>query len=299
MHYEKRGSKNIFYFYDCNGLLTGLEYDGVTYYPATTLNGDVVAIYDHNGTCLVEYEYDALGNCEITKDITDFNLAKVNPIRYRGYYYDRETGLYYLQSRYYDPNTGRFLNSDNVTDSNAGVLGYNTFMYCANNPVNSSDPSGHWIIKNAIKWVATKIQSVADSVERTLSKINLTYSRGISVNASPGIWNFNVQVGFSVDTEGTVGMQCTVAGGVTSSDTPSASVGKYEMLTNAPNINKLEGTGYQFGGSFNAPLPAPISISGGGEFNIIPDNDLNNHYYGITRFAGVAPPIMSGEGHVE
>lgn len=71
------------------------------------------------------------------------------------------------------------------------------------------------------------------------------------------------------------------------------------MLTNAPNINKLEGTGYQFGGSFNAPLPAPISISGGGEFNIIPDNELNKHYYGITRFAGVAPPIMSGEGHVE
>ncbi len=145
LHYEKRGSKNIFYFYDCNGYLTGLEYDGTTYYPATTLNGDVVAIYDHNGTCLVEYEYDAWGNCEIKDDKSGFNLANINPIRYRGYYYDRETGLYYLQSRYYDPSIGRFINADDeVPDIGGDVLGNNMFSYCQNNPVNMSDPTGHW-----------------------------------------------------------------------------------------------------------------------------------------------------------
>ncbi len=144
LHYEKRGSKNIFYFYDCNGYLTGLEYDGVTYYPATTLNGDVVAIYDHNGTCLVEYEYDAWGNCEIKYDKSDCDIAKVNPIRYRGYYYDRETGLYYLQSRYYDPSIGRFVNADAMEflGADGSTLSYNLFAYCQNNPVNLSDPTG-------------------------------------------------------------------------------------------------------------------------------------------------------------
>ncbi len=165
LHYEKRGSKNIFYFYDCNGLLTGLEYDGTTYYPATTLNGDVVAIYDHNGTCLVEYEYDAWGNCEITKDITDFNLAKINPIRYRGYYYDRETGLYYLQSRYYDPNTGRFLNADGYITTGQGVLSYNMFAYCKNNPVMYSDPSGHIPLLAVLGLIAVAAVGIYTSVK--------------------------------------------------------------------------------------------------------------------------------------
>jgi len=318
LHYEERGNTKLYFYYDSNGYLTGIEYNDINYYPATNLKGDVVAIYNNLGECVARYEYDAWGNvisvidCDyydkkieknieknITNDTSSTDIAMVNPIRYRGYYYDVETKLYYLQSRYYNPEVGRFLNSDNISDNGAGVLGYNTFIYCANDPVNATDPSGHWIIKNAIKWVATKIKSAADSVEKTLSKINLTYSRGISGNASPGIWNFNVQVGFSIDTKGNVGLQCTVAGGVTSSDTPSASVGKYEMVTNAPNIDKLEGAGYQFGGSFNAPLPAPISISGGGEFNVIPDEKLNKHYYGVTRFVGIAPPKKSAEGHVE
>ena len=157
LHYEKRGSKNIFYFYDSNGYLTGLKYDGTTYYPATTLNGDVVAIYDHNGTCLVEYEYDAWGNCTIKKDLTDFNLAKVNPIRYRGYYYDRETGFYLTGTRYYDPEIGRFINADSViSGTGESVQGYNLFAYCFNNPVNMSDPSGNWP-----KWATKLVAAVA------------------------------------------------------------------------------------------------------------------------------------------
>ena len=60
--------------------------------------------------------------------------------------YDSETKLYYLQSRYYNPEVGRFLNSDSISDSGAGVLGFNTFIYCANNPVNASDPSGHFVL---------------------------------------------------------------------------------------------------------------------------------------------------------
>ena len=78
-------------------------------------------------------------------------LAAANPIRYRGYYYDAESGLYYLNSRYYDPETGRFLNADGMTDGGAGLLGFNLFIYGANNPINSSDPTGRWIISNFVK----------------------------------------------------------------------------------------------------------------------------------------------------
>ena len=66
----------------------------------------------------------------------------MNPFRYRGYYYDTETGLYYLQSRYYDPEIGRFINADGLVSTGQGVLGNNMFAYCENNWVNFSDPSG-------------------------------------------------------------------------------------------------------------------------------------------------------------
>ena len=76
----------------------------------------------------------------------NMELAVNNPFRYRGYYYDVESGLYYLNSRYYDPQTGRFINADSQIDSNAGFVGYNLFAYCANNPVNMIDSTGSFAI---------------------------------------------------------------------------------------------------------------------------------------------------------
>ena len=70
-------------------------------------------------------------------------LADINPIRHRGYYYDQETGLYHLWSRYYDPQTGRFLSPDSYASTGQDMLGYNMFAYCLNNPANYSDPSGN------------------------------------------------------------------------------------------------------------------------------------------------------------
>ena len=110
--------------------------------------GDVIGLVDNMGNFQASYTYDAWGKVLSVKDkngneITDPNhIANVNPIRYRGYYYDRETGLYFLQTRYYDPETGRFINADGLVSTGTGVLGHNMFAYCDNNPVMYSDPTG-------------------------------------------------------------------------------------------------------------------------------------------------------------
>ncbi len=116
-----------------------MEFDGTEYYYVTNLQGDIIAILNSNGTCVAEYEYDAWGNCTVTK-ATD-TIAYDNPLRYRGYYYDSDTDLYYLQSRYYDANTGRFINADEPEMILDGV--YNLFSYCENDPVMYCDPDGY------------------------------------------------------------------------------------------------------------------------------------------------------------
>ena len=78
-------------------------------------------------------------------DTSGTDIGALNPLRYRGYYYDTETGFYFLQSRYYDPTVGRFINADGQLSGVGGDMqGYNLFAYCQNDPVNMSDPTGHW-----------------------------------------------------------------------------------------------------------------------------------------------------------
>ncbi|MCI8620185.1 MAG: RHS repeat-associated core domain-containing protein [Oscillospiraceae bacterium] len=100
---------------------------------------------------VASYEYDAWGKVTSVKGSSGAilsleaypnHIAHVNPIRYRGYYYDNETGFYYLQSRYYDPIISRFINADSYGSTGQGFLGTNMFAYCNNNPVNRIDPSG-------------------------------------------------------------------------------------------------------------------------------------------------------------
>ena len=102
----------------------------------------MVRILNSSGTVVTEYTYDAWGLLLTTSGSMASTVGKYNPFRYRSYYYDTETGFYYLQSRYYDPTVGRFLNADGIIGANGGILGYNMFAYCNNNPVMHSDPSG-------------------------------------------------------------------------------------------------------------------------------------------------------------
>ena len=101
---------------------------------------------------MVEYYYDAWGNHKVVDadgdEITDQdNIGNLNPFRYRGYYYDTETGLYFLQTRYYDPEVGRFLNRDSVQYADPETInGLNLYAYCLNNPVEYVDPNGNFIL---------------------------------------------------------------------------------------------------------------------------------------------------------
>ena len=118
-----------------------------TYYYDRNVRGDVIAIYDASGNIKAGYAYDAWGNCTVTNS-TLYDLAYNNPIRYRGYYYDSETGLYYLNTRYYNPEWRRFISPDSteyIDPENPN--GLNLYAYCYNDPVNYADPSGH-----APKW---------------------------------------------------------------------------------------------------------------------------------------------------
>jgi len=130
--------------YDNEESVCGIVYNGVPYYFQKNLQGDVIAIADQNGEVVARYTYDAWGKCEISVKSTNAAIAEINPYRYRGYYFDTETGLYYLQSRYYDPEVGQFINADEASYIYADGINYgvNLFAYCENNPVNMHDPNG-------------------------------------------------------------------------------------------------------------------------------------------------------------
>ena len=154
---------NTWYFRYDGDTPIGLEFDGVEYYYVTNLQGDIIAILDSNGTCVVEYEYDAWGNCTVTKDTN--TIAYINPLRYRGYYYDSDTDLYYLQSRYYDANTGRFINADEPSLLVFNSTNSNLYSYCDNDCINSVDKSGY-----ASRKVTSKNAYNRSAVKRYIKK---------------------------------------------------------------------------------------------------------------------------------
>ena len=128
--------------YDSNGYPATVTSNGVTYYYVTNLQGDVTSILNASGSVVVQYAYDAWGGILSTTGSLASTLGETNPLRYRGYVYDSESGLYYLQSRYYDSVTGRFLNADVLASTGQGLAGFNMFAYCANFPVCFKDTSG-------------------------------------------------------------------------------------------------------------------------------------------------------------
>ena len=184
MH-ETRGEKVFDYCYDANGQLYAVSYkansstDAVTYYFAHNWRGDITSIYDAGGNVVAKYEYDDWGNVLTVTDannksITDKNhIANLNPFRYRSYYYDSESGLYYLMSRYYDPVVHRFINADDRIDTNNSILGSNLFAYCNNNPIIYYDPNGHsFLIAIGIVIVSALVAVICTASSNTKTNTN-------------------------------------------------------------------------------------------------------------------------------
>ena len=182
----------LIYIYDVSGAPIGMAYRDSTYVSgafdfylfAKNVQGDILYIYNTSGTRLVTYTYDAWGKCYVTyQNGGASTAARYNPFRYRGYYYDTETGLYYVSSRYYDPEVGRWINADSVIAGVGGSIhGYNMFAYCFNNPINMSDFSGHWPqwIKDAANWVNNNIiQPVATFFSPSTNTISGQFQEGI------------------------------------------------------------------------------------------------------------------------
>lgn len=192
--YERRSAEGdndttyfvIEYLYGVNGIVGFKINNGTTvttYYYVKNVMGDVLGIVDSSGVLVAEYRYDAYGNPVMILDgngndvsANYSHIANINPIRYRGYYYDVETGFYYLNSRYYDPAIGRFINADGVMSGAGGAIqGNNMFAYCFNNPVNMLDADGNWPewMKKAAKWfddnIVKPVAKFIDDISEDLS----------------------------------------------------------------------------------------------------------------------------------
>lgn len=110
----------------------------VMYYYVTNLQGDILSVVDGAGAEKASYTYNAWGEL-ISSSGT---MAEINPLRYRGYYYDEDLGFYYLHNRYYDPVICRFISPDENLCTGQGIVGNNMFAYCCNNPVSRVDSEG-------------------------------------------------------------------------------------------------------------------------------------------------------------
>ena len=163
------------YSYDASGDVISVNYNGTEYFYLRNGQNDVVGLMDGNGTRVVEYTYDAWGKLISTTGTLATSLGADNPFRYRGYYYDTETGLYYLTKMYYDPEVCRFISADVYMTTGQGVLGGNMWAYCGNSPVVRYEVQGEFwniiigaaagaIISGAISAISQGIENGWDNI---------------------------------------------------------------------------------------------------------------------------------------
>ena len=189
---EQWEDKLLVYLYDASGAPIGMMYrttsydidEWDTFFFEKNLQGDIVTVYNSDGVACITYKYDAWGNFKESYIGNSPNAAWRNPFRYRGYYYDTDLGMYYLQSRYYDSNICRFINADSALYHS--MLGYNLFAYCENNPVNYYDPTGEYADalnpwQNTAEWLA--LLALLDSFTPILETILIIGVASLAVAA--------------------------------------------------------------------------------------------------------------------
>ena len=215
-HYDDGtdSTREFIFLYDESGIIgTMYSLNGAVaqpYYYRRNVQGDVIAIYDKYGSRKAEYAYDAFGNCTVLyAGLAD--LANNNPIRYRGYYYDKETNLYYLNSRYYNPEWRRFISPDDTSYLDPETPnGLNLYAYCYNDPVNYVDPSGH-----SAFLVAISILAVAGLITTGIGLAtdnNLVTAIGLTAVAAPALVSGAMAITLLTPVGLGIGIPTTVAG---------------------------------------------------------------------------------------
>ena len=173
--FEEKGNTILYFIRDNNGELVGLKYGDDIFYYIKNLQNDIIGIIDSVGNTIVRYTYDSWGNiisiCDSNGNVitNEGHIGIINPFRYRSYYYDNETDLYYLNNRYYSPKWKRFINCDPKLINDPSSLSLNLYAYADNNPINKVDVDGNksWLLKTlfkAAKKVVKKIVKVVSIV---------------------------------------------------------------------------------------------------------------------------------------
>ena len=194
--------------YDNEESICGIFYNGTPYYFQKNLQGDIIGITDQNGAVKARYSYDAWGVCTIAQDHSEIGIATINPYRYRGYYFDAEIDMYYLQSRLYNANVARFINGDHIVFTIMGeaAAAKNMFAYCSNSPIVYIDKNGYYTASSLKKksWLFSlasnfgiNIGFISRTIRKQFFKINLwlvklifSVSVGLTRNYKAGI-SFN------------------------------------------------------------------------------------------------------------
>ena len=288
---ETYGNTTLDFIYDVNGRpYAMIVNESTTYYYITNLQGDVINVVNSSGTIVASYEYDPYGNPVVQNETA---LGFTNPLRYRGYYWDSETQLYLCHSRYYDPATCRFINSDSYASTGQGIIGYNMFAYCANNPVKYIDLDGRECKRSLWSTTFNTIEDIFGEEKKT-DDLTVAITYGNYISFTLGAFNVTFSNETAIDFKGNIQRNFTASFDATTAGTLSASVGNSGSVFFVPDTSYLNGDTYYTGGSISAPIPyTPLSFTG--STNV---GQTSDGYWGLIFSGGVAPPSSKRGGEV-
>ena len=180
-------SNGLEFLYDHTGVFA-VKYNGSTYFYRKDAQSNIVELLDNTGTVVVKYKYDAWGKCNtVVLEESATDIANLNPFRYRSYYFDTETNLYFLKTRYYDPEIGRFMTIDDISYLDPeSINGLNLYAYCLNNPIKYSDPNGTSITLGVILGIVALVGLITTCVGVATDN-NIVTAVGLTMVAIPAL----------------------------------------------------------------------------------------------------------------
>ena len=314
-------SDGLEFFYDHTGVFA-VKYNSSTYFYRKDALGNTVALLDTNGSVVVKYKYDAWGKFQTTVvNSNAVEIANLNPFRYRGYYYDVETELYFLKTRYYDPEIGRFITIDDISylDPEA-INGLNLYAYCRNNPVMGYDPNGTfdlWEFFRGAGNIVTGVLAIGAGAIVLIggAPIGMLIIAGITVGAgvltlnngiadtvssftgynymSDGLFNGNTTAynWYSGIISTVAGIGTAICGNFIKTEyfMRGATPGTEGKMTLQPGM-ELDRYGLKYGRFLTNPGTAP------GQLNLPASNNLVLNHYKVLKPFKVATGIVDGGG---